>query len=293
MTPLLKLKTPQSHASIWVKLENLTGSGSSKERICSAIISDAEKRGLLVPGKTTVTEATSGDTGIALSFLCAARGYEVALFMPEEKSNAKKAIAVAYGAKIFETPPDEGIPGAIKRAREFVSEKPKLRFLTNQFSNPLNPETHASITAREIIFQAEKTGDPKIDGFVMGVGTGGTVTGVGAEIKKLFPSALVAAVEPANSAVLSGGKAGKHSISGIGAGFVPGVLDSSVYDSVITVTDEDALSGVRELARENGLFTGLSSGANYVAALKVAREIGAGGKVITIVCDSGDRYFEL
>lgn len=290
MTPLLKLKTREGSAEIWAKLENLIDAGTSKERICSAIIADAEKRKILHAGKTTVVEATSGNTGVSLSLLCAAKGYETALFMPANVTPERKAFAKIYGARVFETPADELMQGAIKRARAFAEEDPDGRFFTNQFSNPLNPETHRRETAREIITQMEKTGAPKIDAFIMGVGTGGTVTGVGGEIKKIFSNAEIVAVEPTSSAVLSGGKAGKHSISGIGVGFVPDTLDAKSYDRVITVTDDEALNGIAELARNNGLFAGISSGANYTAAMKVALELGADRRAVTIVCDSGDRY---
>ncbi|MCY4046763.1 MAG: cysteine synthase family protein [Candidatus Dadabacteria bacterium] len=286
MTPMLKLKTPVSEADIWVKLENMHGSGSSKERICAAIIADAESRGLLRAGLSTLVEATSGNTGIGLSYLCAARGYAAALFMPENVEAEKKAIARVYGAGVFETPADKGIFGAMSEAKRFVSEMPEARFLVDQFSNPLNPETHERETAREITGQMRGG----IDAFVMGVGTGGTITGIGREITKQFPDAKIVAVEPDASAVLSGGKAGKHSISGIGAGFIPDVLDTGVYDSIVTVTDEEARRGTERLARENGLLAGPSSGANYIAAQKVARELGPSAQVVTIVCDSGDRY---
>lgn len=291
MTPILKLKTPETSAEIWVKLEHLNSSGSSKERICSAIVLEAEKRLLIRPGKTTVVEATSGNTGIALSFLCSARGCGTALFMPENVTAQKKAIARVYGATVFETPAGESIPGAIKRARDFAGSMPGERFFLDQFSNPLNPATHRETTAREIIAQIEKTGSGGIDAFIMGVGTGGTITGVGLEIKKMFPGAQVVAVEPASCAVLSGGKAGGHAISGIGAGFVPEILDTGVYDSIIKVTDDEAGDGVRELARNNGIFAGLSSGANYIAAVQTARRLGPGKRAVTLICDSGDRCF--
>ncbi|WP_462137409.1 PLP-dependent cysteine synthase family protein [Candidatus Mycalebacterium sp.] len=289
MTPLLKLKTPEGCAEIWAKLENLIGAGNSKERICSAIIADAEKRGILCAGKTVV-EATSGNTGVSLSLLCASKGYETVLFMPESVAPERKSPARVYGARIFETPANELMNGAVKRARAFAEENPDTHFFTDQFSNPLNPETHRRETAREIITQMKKTDAPEIDAFIMGVGTGGTITGVGTEIKKNFPDTEIVAVEPALSAVLSGGKAGKHSIPGIGVGFVPDVLDTNSYDRVITVTEDEARSGVAELARNNGLFAGMSSGANYTAAMKVALELGAGKRAVTIICDSGDRY---
>ena len=290
MTPLLKLKTAKTSAEIWAKLENLNGSGSSKERICRAIIKNAEKSGILRPGETTVVEATSGNTGVALAFLCAAKGYGTALFMPENTAAEKKAVAKAYGAEIFETRGKETMPEAIKTAREFVAEKPHKRFFIDQFSNPANPETHKLETASEILRQMGQTGNGRIDAFIMGVGTGGTITGVGTEIKKAFPYLEVAAVEPESCAVLSGGKAGKHSISGIGTGFVPDVLDTDCYDRIITVTDDEAREGVVELARNNGLFTGLSSGANYFAAMKLAKKLGTGRRAVTIACDSGDCY---
>ncbi len=290
MTPLLKLKTVGDSPEIWAKLENFNISGSSKERICRTILSEAEKRRDFRPDETVIVEATSGNTGIALCFICGEKGYGTALFMPESAAAGKKAMARACCAQVFETPAGESMSGAIKRAKEFVAQMPDRRFFVDQFSNPLNPRTHGKTTAREIIAQVEKTGNGKIDAFVMGVGTGGTITGVGAEIKKKFPSAEVVAVEPAGSAVLSGGKPGKHAISGIGVGFVPAVLDTKVYDRVITVTDKEASDGVAELARNNGLLAGLSSGANYAAALKNAEKLGSGKLTVTLVCDSGDRY---
>ena len=283
-TPMLKLKTPATGAEIWVKMESMNRSGSSKERICAAIIEDAERRDLIRPGVSTIVEATSGNTGIALSYICASRNYGTVLFMPENVTEEKKSIARAYGAQISETPAEESVPGAVSRAGEFAAGD-KTRLFTDQFSNPLNPRTHALETAREIIEQMEI-----IDAFVMGVGTGGTITGAGREIKKRFPGARVVAVEPAASAVLSGGKPGTHSISGIGTGFVPEVLDTDVYDEVRVITDKEAWSAARKLARANGLLAGPSSGANYAAAMAVAREMGRGARVVTIVCDSGDRY---
>jgi len=185
------------------------------------------------------------------------------------------------------------MPEVIKTAREFVAEIPEERFFIDQFSNPLNPETHRLETAREILWQMERTGNGKIDAFVMGVGTGGTITGVGKEIKKVFKDSEVVAVEPHYSAVLSGRKAKNHSISGIGVGFIPDVLDTKCYDRIITVTDDEARQGIAKLARKNGIFAGPSSGANYFAAMKTAKELGSGKQIVTIVCDAGDRYREI
>ncbi len=293
MTPLLKLKTPEHSADVWAKLENLNPSGSSKERICSAIITEAESRGVLRPGKTTLVEATSGNTGIALAFLCAAKNYRAALFMPEGTGAEKKAVAKAYGAEIFEPPGGKTMTEVIRTAREFVRKMPDKRFFIDQFSNLLNPQTHRLETAREILSQMELAGKAEINAFVMGVGTGGTITGVGREIRKAFPHSEVVAVEPHSSAVLSGKKTGKHSISGIGVGFIPDVLDTECYGRVITVTEEQARQGVMELARNNGIFAGLSSGANYFASMKTAEKLGPGKRTVTIVCDSGDRYPEV
>ncbi len=293
MTPILKLKTTKKSADIWIKLENISNSGSSKERICSAIISDAENRGKLHPGKTTVVEATSGNTGIALSLVCVEKGYRTTLFMPENTAAEKKSLARLFGAEIVETPSDESLRGAIRRAGKFAAEMPDERFFANQFSNPLNPATHRTQTAREIIAQAKQKDTGAIDAFIMGVGTGGTITGVGLEIKNVFPNAEVVAVEPESSAVLSGGKPGKHSISGIGTGFIPDILDTGAYNRVVTVTDGEALKGVSELALNNGIFAGISSGANYVAALKMAEELGPEKQVFTIACDSGNRYISM
>ncbi len=287
-TPLLRLnryeKSRALKAEIIAKLEYFNPAGSVKDRVALNMVLDAEEKGLLKAGGTII-EPTSGNTGIGLALVCAARGYKLILTMPETMSEERRRLIRAYGAEIVLTPGAEGMSGAIKKAEE-LKNSVEGSILAGQFENPANPEAHRKTTAQEILKDAGK-----VDFFVAGVGTGGTITGVGSVFKEHFPDVKIIAVEPAASPVLSKGVAGKHGIQGIGAGFVPKALDTSVYDEVITVTDEEALSEGRFLARTEAFLTGISSGAALFAARKVAeREENAGKRIIVLLPDSGDRY---
>ena len=287
-TPLLRLnryeKSRALKAEIIAKLEYFNPAGSVKDRVALNMVLDAEEKGLLKAGGTII-EPTSGNTGIGLALVCAARGYKLILTMPETMSEERRRLIRAYGAEIVLTPGAEGMSGAIKKAEE-LKNSIEGSILAGQFENPANPEAHRKTTAQEILKDAGK-----VDFFVAGVGTGGTITGVGSVLKEHFPDVKIIAVEPAASPVLSKGVAGKHGIQGIGAGFVPKALDTSVCDEVITVTDEEALSEGRFLARTEAFLTGISSGAALFAARKVAeREENAGKRIIVLLPDSGDRY---
>jgi cysteine synthase A len=273
---------------VCVKLEYFSPGGSVKDRIGVAMIDAAEAEGQIEPGKGVVVEPTSGNTGIALAMVCAARGYELILTLPEGMSRERGKLLRAYGAEVRETPSLGGMNEAVALAEEIRDQR--KGFMPMQFSNPANPEVHRRTTAEEIW---SDTGG-EIGAFVAGVGTGGTITGVGRMLKERAPEALVVAVEPASSPVLSGGKPGPHKIQGIGAGFVPENLDRDVVDEVLAVGDEDALEMARRLAIEEGVLAGISAGANVWAALEVAaRPAMAGKRVVTIVCDSGERYMSL
>ena len=273
---------------VCVKLEYFSPGGSAKDRIGVAMIDAAEEQGLLKPGRSVVVEPTSGNTGIALAMVCAARGYELILTLPEGMSRERAKLLRAYGAEVRETPSLGGMNEAVALAEEIREQR--KGFMPMQFSNPANPEVHRRTTAEEIWADA----DGQVGAFVAGVGTGGTITGVGQMLRERAPEARVIAVEPAASPVLSGGNPGPHKIQGIGAGFVPAVLDRSVIDEVLQVGDEDALETARRLAKEEGILAGISAGANIWAALEVAaRPEMAAKRVVTIVCDSGERYMSL
>ncbi len=275
-------------AEVCAKLEYFNPGGSVKDRIGVAMIDAAEEAGQIRPGRAVVVEPTSGNTGIALAMVCAARGYELILTLPEGMSRERAKLLRAYGAEVRETPSLGGMTEAVALAEEIREQR--KGFMPMQFSNPANPEAHRRTTAEEIWADT----DGRIGAFVAGVGTGGTITGVGSVLKERSPETLVVAVEPAGSPVLSGGQPGPHKIQGIGAGFVPGVLDRAVIDEVISVSDEDALETARLAAREEGVLAGISAGANIAAALQVAaRPEMAGKRVVTIVCDSGERYVSL
>ena len=289
-TPMVRLNrliAVGTSAEVLVKLEYFNPGGSVKDRICLAMIEDAEKRGLLKKG-STIIEPTSGNTGIGLAMISAAKGYKCILTMPETMSVERRQILVAYGAEVVLTPGAEGMSGAVKKA-EGLHDKMKGSFMPQQFKNPTNPEVHRRTTAQEILEQSG--GD--IDAFVAGVGTGGTITGVGEVLKSRNPDIKIIAVEPKKSPVLSGGKPAPHKIQGIGAGFVPEVLNIEIIDKIIQVEDGDAFETARRLAGEEGLFVGISSGAAVWAALEVARELGQGKRVVTLLPDTGERYLSM
>jgi cysteine synthase A len=289
-TPLVRLKRviPQDAAVVLGKMESLNPGGSVKDRIALAMIEDAERSGRLKPG-STIVEPTSGNTGIGLALVAAVKGYRLILTMPEDMSVERRRLLERYGAELVLTPAIEGMTGAVFAAQELCREHPDY-FMPQQFENPANPEVHARTTAREII---EATGG-RIDAFVAGVGTGGTITGVGHVLRaELGDGVHIVAVEPARSPVLSGGRAGMHAIQGIGASFVPGVLDRAVYNEIIRVEDRDAIQWAKRLTREEGLLAGISAGANVSAARKVAERLGAGKTVVTVICDTGERYLSV
>jgi cysteine synthase A len=285
-TPLVrinKLRGPDD-SEIYAKLEGFNPGGSVKDRIALSMIESAEKEGRLHPG-STIIEPTSGNTGIGLSLVCAVKGYRLILTMPETMSIERRQLLTAYGAELILTPADRGMMGAVEKAEELYL-KNRDYFMPQQFENPANPDIHRRTTALEII--RDLGGVPDV--FVAGVGTGGTITGVGEVLKEKRKDVYVVAVEPAGSPVLSGGTPGRHRIAGIGAGFFPGVLNTKVYDEIITVTDEDAEETTRRLARIEGILAGLSSGAAMWAALKIAKRMGKGKKIVVIFPDRGDRY---
>jgi len=285
-TPLIRLpRMNGSGAEILAKLESTNPMSSVKDRIALAMIEAAEREGLLAPG-THVIEATSGNTGIGLAFVCAARGYPLTLTMPDSMSMERRVVLRALGAELVLTPAAEGMKGAVARAEELLAQRPGA-YIPGQFDNPANPEVHRRTTAEEIWRDA----DGRVDVFIAGVGTGGTLTGVGSVLKERNPDVRVVAVEPADSPVLSGGDPGPHKIQGIGAGFVPGNLDVSLIDEVVTVTNEQAMQMSRSAAQEEGLFVGISSGAALTAALEVAARPESKGKRIVVVIPSfGERY---
>ena len=287
-TPIVKLNkiVPNDSADVFAKLEYLNPGGSVKDRISLAMIEDAEKKGLLKPGGTIV-EPTSGNTGIGLSMVGASRGYKVILTMPETMSLERIYILKAYGAEVVLTPGQDGMRGAIKKAEEIAGKT--HAFMPQQFNNPVNPEVHRKTTAPEIL---EALSD-NIDAFVAGVGTGGTITGVGEVLKTKNPGIKIIAVEPFSSRILSGGEPGPHKIQGIGAGFIPKILNRKIIDEIVTVKDDEAFVMSRRLAVEEGIFVGISSGAAAFAAVKIAKEMGAGKKVVTIFPDTGERYFSM
>jgi len=287
-TPLVRLqRVAAGGAEVLAKLEARNPGGSVKDRIALSMIEDAEGRGLLRPG-ATIVEPTSGNTGIGLAMVAAVKGYHLILTMPEDMSVERRRLLSRFGAELVLTPAIEGMSGAVYAAEELLREHPNY-FMPQQFQNEANPEIHRRTTAKEIL---EATGGV-LDAFVAGVGTGGTITGVGEVLSETLPGVQVIAVEPVRSQVLAGKRAGLHAIQGIGASFVPGILNRDVYDEIIAVKDEDALEMTARLTKEEGLLVGVSSGANVWAAAQVARRLGSGKRVVTVLCDTGERYLSV
>ncbi len=287
-TPLVLLNkfTSNTSAAVYAKVEFFNPGGSIKDRICLAMIDAAERDGKIGPN-TTLVEPTSGNTGIGLALVCAIRGYKLTLVMPESMSMERASLLSSYGAQLVLTPAWEGMRGAVKEA-ESLCQNPDTIML-NQFANPANPEVHRQTTGPEIL--AALNG--KVDAFVVAVGTGGTLTGVGEVLKAHNPNTLIVAVEPSASPVLSGGEPGPHKIQGIGAGFVPTILNRAIIDRIITVADDDAYKTAKQLARQEGLLVGISSGANALAARIIAEELGPGKNVVTVLPDTGERYISI
>ena len=286
-TPVVQLRrlVEAGSADVFVKLEWQNPGGSVKDRIALAMVEEAEKTGQLKPGDTIV-EPTSGNTGVGLALVAAARGYHALLVMPDTMSVERRSLLRAYGAELVLTPGSEGMRGAIAKAEEIVASSSQTHFMPQQFNNPANVRIHRDTTGPEIVEQMEG----RLDAFVSAVGTGGTITGVGEVLKQRIPGCQIVAVEPKESAVLSGGQAGPHKIQGIGAGFVPVILNRSLLDRVLTVSGEQAFEYARRMAREEGLLVGISSGAAVFAALQIARELGSGRRVLTISASNGERY---
>jgi cysteine synthase A len=285
-TPIVRLcrVVERDCAEVLGKLEGSNPTGSVKDRICLGMIRAAEKEGRLKK-ESTIIEPTGGNTGVSLAMIAAIRGYRLILVMPDNVPAVQKALLQFYGATLELTPSSEGMPGAIKTAQGIIKKNTGF-FMPNQFENPVNPETHKKTTATEIL---EATGG-KLDAFVAGVGTGGTITGVGEVLKAKIPSVIVVAVEPKNSAVISGGKPGAHGIHGLGTGFLPKLLNKDIIDRVVAVSDDEAMDMTQRLAREEGLAVGISSGAAAFASIKIARELGKGKRVVTIFPDRGEKY---
>jgi cysteine synthase A len=288
-TPLVRLNrlSKPGGATIYAKVESFNPGGSIKDRICLNMINEAERLGKLKPGGTIV-EPTSGNTGIGLALVAAVRGYKLILVMPESMSMERASLLSSYGAQLVLTAAWEGMKGSIKEAESIVAQNPSY-YMPDQFSNPANPDMHRKTTGPEIVNAL----DGRVDAFVAAVGTGGTITGCGEVIRERNPAAKIIAVEPAGSPVLSGGDPGPHKIQGIGAGFVPKVLNRTLLDRVVTVTDDEAYQTAKLLAKKEGLLVGISAGANVFAAQKIAEELGPGKNVVTILCDTGERYISI
>lgn len=288
-TPLVRLRRVigEGAADVYGKLEAMNPAGSVKDRIALAMIEDAERNGRLRPG-ATIVEPTSGNTGIGLAMVAAAKGYHLILTMPDDMSIERRKLLKRFGAELILTPRMEGMTGAVRAAEQLVRQNPEY-FMPQQFDNPANPEIHRRTTAQEIMQALEG----RVDAFVAGVGTGGTITGVGHALKEARSETLVVAVEPAASPLLSGGEARPHAIQGIGASFIPSVLDRSVIDEIITVEDDKAMQMALRLTRQEGLLVGISAGANVVAARLIAERLGPGHTVVTVLPDTGERYLSM
>lgn len=282
-TPLVKISTPEGSATLWGKLESANPGGSVKDRIAKAMIEQAERDGLLGPG-AIIVEPTSGNTGIGLSLVGSIKGYQIVLIMPDTMSMERRRLLGAFGAELILTPGTKGMRGAIEKAEEIAVER--KAFMPQQFCNPANPKVHLETTGPEILRDL----DNQVDALVAGIGTGGTITGAGQAIIEKNPDALIVAVEPSDSPVLSGGEPGPHKIQGIGAGFVPDVLNRDILTEIITVTNEQAMQTTHDLARDEGIFVGISAGANVFAARQIAAQLQPGQNVVTILCDTGERY---
>jgi len=289
-TPLVRLRRVigSGAADVYGKLESMNPAGSVKDRIALSMIEDAERTGRLKAG-ATIVESTSGNTGIGLAMIAAAKGYQLILTMPDDMSMERRKLLTRFGAELVLTPRIEGMTGAVRAAEELLRQHPDY-FMPQQFENPANPEIHRRTTAEEIL---QALGETPVDAFVAGVGTGGTITGVGQVLKRGRPDTLVVAVEPALSPVLGGGRARPHGIQGIGASFVPAVFDRSVVDEIMTVEDEEAMRMTLRLTREEGLLVGISAGANVHAARTIAQRLGPGRTVVTVLPDTGERYLSV
>lgn len=279
--------SPQGGATIWGKMESQNPAYSVKDRICKAMIEAAERDGALKPGGVII-EPTSGNTGIGLAMVAAVKGYRLILTMPETMSVERRNLLKAFGAEVVLTEGPLGMKGAIAKAEEILAEHPDY-FMPQQFRNPANPEVHRRTTAEEIWQQLEG----RVDAIVAGVGTGGTVTGVGEVLRERKPDVKIFTVEPEDSPVLSGGSPGPHKIQGMGAGFVPEVLNTEIYEEVIRVSNQDAMNTSRRLAREEGILAGISAGANVYASIQIARRLPVGANLVTIICDTGERYLSM
>lgn len=291
-TPICKIRqvcgAPATHATVWGKCEYLNPGGSVKDRIALAMIETAEAEGRIVPGESTIVEPTSGNTGIGLALAAAVKGYKLILTMPQSMSLERRALLKAYGAEIVLTPDDRTMEGAVSAAEELCRKSGHV--MLQQFENPANPQAHRDSTGPELLEQFQGM---SIDAFVSAIGTGGTITGVGETLRQQHPNIRIVGVEPARSPVLSGGEPGPHKIQGIGAGFVPKVLNRDVIDDIVPVMDEDAFIMKRRLAREEGMLVGISAGAAAWVAERVAAELGPGKNVVFVLCDTGERYFSL
>ena len=286
-TPMIKIDNlyPDQSVEIFAKFESLNPGGSIKDRICLNMINTAESEGLIDPKKTTIIEPTSGNTGIGLALVCAAKGYKLILTMPEDMSEERRMMLSAYGAEVVLTPKETQMQGSIDKAQELLNSI-KFSFSPRQFDNKSNPEIHKKTTALEILQQM----DSKIDAFIAGVGTGGTISGVGTILKRKIPDVRIIAVEPEECATISEGISNPHQIQGIGAGFIPKTLDKESFDTVYKVKGSDAVKMTKILSKDHGIFVGISAGANIFASIEISKKMLPGSKIVTILCDTGERY---